>query len=535
MTVLQSLDRYYGRMAARGEAEPFGYSRESIGLAVVLSPHGELVGLVDLNSYAGRKPAPQRMAVPRAVIRTSGVASNFLWDKTAYALGVTAGAGRRTAQEHAEFKRLHGERLAGTNDEGLCALLAFLDGWEPARLAQHPDFRPGMLDANVVFRLDGPVPEYLHQRPAAARLIEASASTGWRQGFCLVTGTVGPIERLHPPIKGVDGAQTAGARIVSYNANAFTSYGAEDGANAPTSEAAAFRYGTALNALLDRKTGNRLKVGDATVVYWADADGVGEASARAAEEAFDGFFDPPSDETEAAKVRRSLEAVAKGRPVADLAPELAPGTRFHVLGLAPNAARLSVRFWLTDTFGTFAARLARHYQDIAIEPPPWREKLPAVQRLLVNSTALLGKFDNIPPLLAGEVTRAVLEGTPYPRTLLSQAILRLRAGDDPGRGWHAAVIKACINRSNEEDCPWPVIPTTRRRPISSGASLPCWRPRRERRWAGSTPRSRTATTGRRRRRRRACSGRCCAVPASTSPTRPSAVAAGGSRGGSTRS
>jgi CRISPR-associated protein Csd1 len=72
---------------------------------------------------------------------------------------------------------------------------------------------------------------------------------------------------------------------------------------------------------------------------------------------------------------------------------------------------------------------------------------PSVQRLLVKTTALQEKFGNIPPQLAGEVTRSVLTGLPYPRTLLSAAIMRLRAGDDPHSGWHAAVIKACINRA----------------------------------------------------------------------------------------
>jgi CRISPR-associated protein Csd1 len=129
-----------------------------------------------------------------------------------------------------------------------------------------------------------------------------------------------------------------------------------------------------------------------------------------------------------------------------------------VLGLAPNAARLSVRYWLDDSFDVFARRLADHYRDLVIEPAPWGAKPPSVQRLLVKTTALQEKFDNIPPLLAGEVMRAVLSGTRYPRTLLTAAIIRLRAGDDPRTGWHAAAIKACINRSEEENVPMALEP-----------------------------------------------------------------------------
>ena len=130
----------------------------------------------------------------------------------------------------------------------------------------------------------------------------------------------------------------------------------------------------------------------------------------------------------------------------DLDLGLAEGTRFHVLGLAPNAARLSVRFWLDDDFDNFARRLAEHYADLAIVPAPWRTTLPSVQRLLVKTTALQEKFDNIPPLLAGETMRAVLGGGRYPRTLLSASIIRLRAGDDPETGWHAAAIRAVLAR-----------------------------------------------------------------------------------------
>lgn len=221
--------------------------------------------------------------------------------------------------------------------------------------------------------------------------------------------------------------------------------------------------------MLDRGSSNRLQrgIGDATVAFWADTGGdVGEDGATAAEDAFADMFDPApaastaDDQSEAAKVRDALEEVAAGQPVQTLYPKVVDGTRFHVLGLAPNAARLSVRYWLEDDFAAFAQRLARHHADLALSPLPrgWT-KPPSIGRLLVRTTALQEKFDNIPPLLAGEVTRAVLTGARYPHTLLAAAITRLRAGDDPGTGWHAAVIKACINRSsNEKDLPVPLTP-----------------------------------------------------------------------------
>lgn len=466
MTVLQALDRYYHRMAARNEAEAPGYSREKIGFAIVLSATGEPIQKLDLREASGKRMVPRLLEVPAAVKRTAGILPNLFWDKTSYVLGRTAGEGKRTAEEHAAFKAANLAMLDDANDEGLVALRHFLEAWSPARFDM-PPFVPEMLDTNIVFRLDGEL-GYIHGREAARRLIETRVGGDGPIGFCLVTELEAPLRRLHPSVKGVEGAQSSGASLVSFNLDAFSSYGKEQGANAPTSEAAAFRYGAALNRMLDRGSRNRVArpIGDASVIFWADTSAmVDETAAQAAEDAFASWFDQPAqqspgadDASEAAKLRDALDMLAQGRPVRDLGLGLVEGTRFHVLGLAPNAARLSVRYWLDDDFGAFAKRLGEHYRDLAIKPAPWGAKPPSIQRLLVKTTALQEKFDNIPPLLAGEVARAVLSGTRYPRTLLTAAIIRLRAGDDPGSGWHAAAIKACINRSEEENVPMALEP-----------------------------------------------------------------------------
>jgi CRISPR-associated protein Csd1 len=394
---------------------------------------------------------------------------------------VTAAEGKRTAQEHGAFRNLHLDLLRDSDDAGLIALRRFLEAWTPDRFADAP-FTPDMLDANVIFRLEGDEDgmRAIHDRPAALPLIEARSGDG-APGLCLVTGVTGPIARLHPAIKGVDGAQTAGAALVSFNAAAYESWGNEQGANAPTGQAAAARYGAALNRLLDRSSRNRtqlvdhanldpgrrrpvsvrhrqrLSIGDATTVFWADASGRKEEVLAAAEalvaaglgEPIEGDTDPTlgQDATFAAMVRDQLERLAAGRPVAIGTEEIPPGVTIHILGLAPNAARLSVRLWETHSLGTIAQRALKHRDHCRIEPPPrsWGVG-PSINRLLVNTVAAQEKWDNIPPLLAGEVARAVLAGTPYPRTLLSNAIMRLRAGDSPATGWHAAAIRAVLMR-----------------------------------------------------------------------------------------
>jgi len=462
VTVLQALNSYYDRMADRGEVDLRGFSREKISFAIQLAPDGSPTNVIDLRRTDGKRVSPALLSVPAAVKRAVNILPNLFWDKTAYVLGRTAGEGKRTAREYAAFKEAHLKLLAGSNDPGLVALRQFLETWMPERF-DTPPFHAEMLDANIVFRF-GAERGYVHEREAARQLL-ASRASGAAEGFCLVTGRRAPIQRLHPSIKNIDGAQSSGASLVSFNLDAFTSYGQVQGDNAPTSEQAAFQYGTALNRLLDRNTSrNRLKgrIGDATTVFWADSSGVGDEAAEAAEELFEAASGEKSDEdaSQAVKIRDALDLVRKGRPIGELGLGLREGTKFYVLGLSPNAARLSIRYWLADDFSVFVRHLADHDGDLRLEPPPfrWGNTLPSVQRLLVRTTALQEKFDNIPELLAGETMRAVLTGERYPRTLLTTAINRLRAGDDPGSGWHAAVIKAVLARDlrknkSKEDIP----------------------------------------------------------------------------------
>lgn len=447
--ILAALNDYYLRLLEREESgiSPFGYSQEKISYVLVLSVDGELVDVQDIRDHAGKKPQPKSLSVPQPEKRTSGVKSNFLWDKTSYVLGVSAKGGERTAQEYQAFKILHQHALRGADDVALQALLKFLDGWSPENF-QPPLFHEDMLDSNMAFRLDGQQ-QYLHQSPAAqavrARLLADGESS---EGLCLVTGQRQPLARLHPAIKGVNGAQSSGASIVSFNLEAFASYGKSQGENAPVSEQAAFAYTTVLNHLLRRDEHNRqrLQIGDASVVFWAEA--ATPEQADSAETTLWSMFDPPSDDgQEAEKLRQVLDAVAKGRPLHELDPGLDDGTRLFVLGLAPNASRLSIRFWESGSLAFFAHRLAEHFHDLSIKPLPWKTE-PAIWRLLYATAPSRdgkAKAEDIPPQLAGEMTRAVLTGSRYPRSLLTNVIMRMRADGDIS-GVRVALCKAVLAR-----------------------------------------------------------------------------------------
>lgn len=480
MTILAALDGLYERLAARDEVASPGYAPAKIAYELVLAADGTPLELADIRARSGKTPRPRDLIVPvPADTRTSGIKPMFLWDKTAYVFGLVntapkgatpvPGQARRTADEHVAFIAFHQELLADTDDPGLLIFLAFLDRWRP-EMFEALGFSPEALDQNIVLRLDGEH-RHLHDRPAAKRLwAEANADAG-DVGMCLVTGETAPLARLHPMLRGVPGAQSSGAALVSFNLPAFDSYGRSQGGNAPVSTHAAFAYTTALNWLLTHQgvriadhsrsveitdhthlSGRRrLVVADTTVVFWADARGVGEEAADTAEDWFAELLDPQTpteddgqrDAAEAGRIRTALDDVVKGRAVGEIDAGLEEETRMYLLGLAPNAARLAVRFWLVDSFGNLARSIARHWQDLAIEPPGWKGPPPAWS--LVLETALQGKADNVPPRLAGEVIRAILTGERYPRTLLSGVVARIRA-DGQINGRRAAICKAVVNR-----------------------------------------------------------------------------------------
>jgi CRISPR-associated protein Csd1 len=447
MSILAALTRAYERLP---DAAPYGYSSEKIGFCIVLNPDGTVTEVADLRD-TDKKRSPRLMLVPQGKKRTVGIDPNFLWDKSAYVLGVTSGEGKRTAQEHAAFRVTHLDWLDGTDDPGLLALRGFLDAWRADAFVS-PLWPDDLRDQNIVFRL---VTEFgfVHDRPAACALWSRIGSEGASEAqICLVSGHAAPVARLHPSIKGVWGAQSSGASLISFNLDAFTSYGHDQGNNAPVSEAAAFAYTTALNRFLADKR-HRVQIGDASTVFWADAsdpDAAAEAEDLAAVMLGGGAVSGGDEAIAEARIRDKLQMMRDGQPLAVIAPKLAQGVRFCVLGLAPNAARLSVRFWWENDFGKLVANYQRFLADMALDPPP-HNGWPPLWRYLVD-LAVQNKRENVPPLLAGDWMRAILTGAPYPLTLLSTTLMRVRA-DGEVNALRAAILKSVLIRNFKMETP----------------------------------------------------------------------------------
>jgi len=439
--ILQALNNYYQRRQRspdlRDRLPAPGLEEKEIPFIIELDADGRFVNLEDTRTIEGKKKTARRFLVPQGIKKTSGVAANLFWDTAEYVLGIdTKGKPERVAEQRTAFrKRIESLPEAAREDTAVRAILAFLQSLDIARFESLPVW-PDIVATNPVltFRLQGEV-ELACQRPAVAQALIQVGNSENTDGICLVTGDAAQVERLHPAIKGVWGAQTSGANIVSFNLDAFNSYGKSQGANAPVGKTAAFAYTTALNHLLARGSRQRVQVGDASTVFWAEEPHELETALP------DLFGEPQKDDpargTEA--VKALYEAVNSGKFLRGDAD-----TRFYVLGLAPNAARIAIRYWETAPAHQLAERITRHFDDIKIARAPYDPEHLSLFRLLA-ALAVQSKADNIPPNLGGEVMRAILEEQPYPAPLLSLAIQRSRAEQGPNHA-RAAAIKAALNR-----------------------------------------------------------------------------------------
>ncbi|MFB3895589.1 MAG: type I-C CRISPR-associated protein Cas8c/Csd1 [bacterium] len=466
--ILQSLYQYYQRLLDDPEshvAKP-GYSKAKVSFALNISKDGELLNLIDLRKQEGKKLISPEIDVPVQGKRTSGMSSNYLSDNPKYVLGIefdkkTKGA--KIAKEHfLHFKKYNLNIIGNSEDEGLQAICKFLNRWKPEESLNHPLINNRMEDlasaSNLVFRLH---PEYqnIHERNAAVELWQShqsNPSTGNEiLSQCLITGEKKVIARLHPDFKGIPGAQTSGASLVSFNQDSFESYGKSQSYNSPVSEDAAFAYGTALRHLLRFGSKQRIRIGDTTTVFWAERKTPAEdmllelLSPEVNDDDINVVRDsdskPINDSGVSKKIYTILDRVRQGLHLKDISPDWDPDIRFYILGLSPNAGRISVRFWHVNTLGTLITRIGQHYQDLVIQKqydsqpdfiPVW---------IILKELAVQGKSENVPPLINGALIRSILEGMSYPQGLYTAILTRIHA-DQKINYVRTSVIKACLIR-----------------------------------------------------------------------------------------
>ena len=456
--ILQALVRHYEDLTAQDLIAPPGWNPVKVSYALDLNEQGELLRAASIQEAVvkGKKTTltPQFMELPAPVKRTVGIAANFLCDNSAYILGIDGkGKPERAKECFAACKTLHEELLSDVDTPAAKALLAFFRRWDPEQAAKHPAIQEeinGILaGANLVFRFQD---AFIHKNSAVRQTWQAHYDTdsGGPTTTCLVTGRETSVEAVHPSIKGVQGAQSSGAALVSFNAPAFCSYGKEQNFNAPTGKYAAFAYTSALNHLLaDRE--HVYRFGDTTIVCWAEGG----------EPAYPDFFGAFTCGAQCSytekELRDMVSALLHGNPVRFDETLLDPDRPFYILGLAPNAARLSVRFFLRNSFGGFLENIGNHYDRLNIVKPNFDkfDMLP-LWKLLGETVNQNAKDKSASPNMAGAVLRSVLLDEPYPATLLHGALLRIRAEREVTRG-RAAILKAYYLKRPHPDIPKEVL------------------------------------------------------------------------------
>lgn len=452
--ILQALNDYYEALASQGKIARPGWAKVKISWALCINENGELEQVVPLlEETEGKKPQPQQFELPAPVKRTVGIAPNFLWDNSSYTLGIDAkGKAARSMECFRASGKLYHTLLDDVDSREAKAILSFFDNWQPEKAAEHPALLASLdkilTGTNLLFRING---VYAHERPEIRRTWQDYYNqTEGEQQQCLVTGKPDIVEPVHPSIKGVDGAQSSGAAIVSFNAPAFCSYGKEQSLNAPVGKTAAFAYTSALNYLLaDRK--NVQKIGDTSVVCWAEGG----------EEQYRDFgmwaifgVQPPDGLTED-DIRDAVRKLANGLPCSEL--NLESSRPFYILGIAPNAARLSVRFFYRDSFGNLMKNVNAHHERMEIVRPSFDPYETIPLWAMLRETVNMNSRDKAPsPVMAGATARAIFADSPYPAALLESTMLRIRAEREITRG-RAAIIKAYYLRNPNEECPKEVL------------------------------------------------------------------------------
>jgi len=465
--MLQDLVRYYEILAAdeNSTIPKRGYGTANISFSLNIDDDGNLLNITSCKTVAGKKTVAKLMTVPEPVTGRAGtkVLPDFLFGNSSYVLGFdNKGKPDRAKACFESFRKHNILILRNAQCREADAVIKFLEKWDPEKALDNPAISENIEEiykgANFIFRYEGKTD--VHNVPAVKQAWmeykNKSSNNPVRQ--CLVTGKLAPIAILHPDIKGLYKGESAKIKLVSYNKLAFESYNAlkkpRQGLNGPVSEYATFAYGTAINALLADES-HKIILGDTTVIFWA------ETTASVYQDMFSLFLDCSqlySKDNEKKTVRSAtaermvktvLAKIAQGK-TADVEEfyknAIDRNIRFYVLGMSPNAARISVRFYLKGTFGSFVEKIEKHYEDLAIQKQ-FDNDMPSVPvwKILGETLSKTSDDKSVSTYLSASLMRAILLGEDYPNSLYQTILLRIRAEQDINY-YKASVIKACLLR-----------------------------------------------------------------------------------------
>ncbi len=456
--ILQALKEYYDRVSTNGSSNiaPEGWETKELPYIIVLNPDGTFHSFESTTEIEGKKKRAKSFLVPLGEKKAgSKIIPNLLWDSFIYIFGIPSDKKLKTKTKDKdrdkEYERAkiaqkafidRLEKELGFLDE-IKPILFFLKNINFALLEKDSEWEDiKKSDPFMSFKIVADTELICRKESVIKAISNKSSETSSSKSICLVTGDYDEIERIHASIKGVLGAQSSGGNIVSFNFDSAESYGKHkaQGLNAPVGKKAAFAYTTALNSLLSKDSKQRLVIGDSSTVFWSEKQTDFESD-------FAFLFteskkDDPSQDTE--KIEQTINSIKTGKYIKDDGD-----TKFFILGLSPNAARISIRFWFIGKIKDFANNIDQYFKDLEIVKPENEPSHYSIWRLLVN-VAVQDQSKNIPPNLAGDMMKAILTGQKFPDTLLQAALRRIRSDTERRvKPVRAALIKAYLNRTKK--------------------------------------------------------------------------------------
>jgi CRISPR-associated protein Csd1 len=410
----------------------FGCEYKEISFIVLLSKEGKFL---DIQDTRGKNGEGKRMLVPQSVKRSGVAASpNCLWDNLKYVFGIGAAASQKQKKALEEkriafLQNLKKLSFASQKNKEVEAVIHFLESDFLKSLEKHPLWKEIVnLNTYVSFAIDSKDRLVCQESSVLEALSLLSKNESKEKtSFCLVTGKIGPIARLHPMIQGVYGAQGSGASLISYNLDSVESFGKAQGHNAPISEEAAFAYGAALNHLLNspRKVAFNQVM---TILFWAKQKTPFEA-------VFSDFLKLSSSDSLTTFLSKCSESEEDSLP-------------FYVHALSPNGARLSLRFSWEGTIRDLKKRIRKHVEDLEVMNSSKDPELYSIYSLL-HTFSPCHDVQYVSPRLAGEFLFSILSGLPYPQELLSSLLRRL--SDEEGvSNRRVSLLKAWMNRMQDK-------------------------------------------------------------------------------------
>lgn len=447
--ILQALVKYYEDLERQEKLPKQGWCQAKVSYGINLSTDGDIKNILWLKEerQTGKKQIwiSQTMKVPAMLTRSSGVAANFLCDNSKYMLGIDkSGTGKRITECFEAAKEKHLKLLKNTSGEMAQAICAFFYKWNPEKAKENAAVLENWEEitdgGNLIFCMDK---KYAQDDKEIEQIwnVESKQSETDISGICLVTGEKTEISRIHRNIKGVPGAQSSGAALVSFNAPSFESYGKEQSYNAPVGKYAEFAYTSALNYLLAQKK-YTFPLGDSIIVYWA------EEAKTEYQDALLALLNPVKDNQ--SEVHGFFEKLRKDEQIIIDDIELNPSQKFYILCLAPNAARLSVRFFYQSSFGNITKNLACHYERMQMIKPKWEEReYLGIEDMLKETVNMNSRDKKTISNMAAMAFSAILQNSRYPASLYTDTLIRIRAEQGCVTWGRASIIKAFLMKNHK--------------------------------------------------------------------------------------